>query len=64
MNEQSRDTGMIGHTRHRMKTNKTQKHNTKNKKYEQNRPHQKPGVTKQTPPKTGGDKTDPTKNRG
>ena len=31
-NEQSRYTGNIGHTRHRTKTNKTQKHNTETKK--------------------------------
>ena len=30
-NEQSGDTGNIGHTRHRAKTNKTQKHNTTQK---------------------------------
>jgi len=29
-NGQSRDTGNIGHTRHRTKTNKTQKHKTEN----------------------------------
>ena len=29
-NGQSRDTGNIGYTRHRTKTNKTQKHNTEN----------------------------------
>jgi len=30
-NGQSRDTGNIGHIRHRTKTNKTQKHNTTQK---------------------------------
>ena len=56
-NGQSRETGNIGHTRHRMKTNKKnvtqhkkekvsntdphQKHNTENKKDEQHLPHQK-----------------------
>jgi hypothetical protein len=40
-NGQSRDTGNIGYTRHRTKTNKTQKHNTGNLKDEQHEPHQK-----------------------
>ena len=39
------DTGNIGHTIHRMKTNKTpQKLNTENYKDEQHEPHQKPRV--------------------
>jgi hypothetical protein len=44
-NEQSGDTGNIGHTRHRAKTNKTQKHNTTQKvKKMRTRTSPKPGV--------------------
>jgi len=44
MNRQSRDAGNIGYTRHRAKTNKTQKQNTENKKDGQHGPHQIPEV--------------------
>ena len=40
-NGQSRDTGNIGYTIHRTKTNTTQKHNTENLKDEQHGPNQK-----------------------
>ena len=39
-NEQSRETGNIGYTRHRTKTNKYKKHNAENWKDEQHGPHQ------------------------
>jgi len=41
--DKSRDTGNIGYTRHRMKTNKTKTQHRK-KKDEQHRLHQKPAV--------------------
>ena len=44
MNRQSRDAGNIGYTRHRAKTNTTQKQNTENKKDGQHGPHQIPEV--------------------
>ena len=37
------DTGNIEYTRHRTKTNKTQKHNTTQKTDEQHEPHHKQG---------------------
>ena len=43
MNGQSRETGNIGHTRHRMKINKT-KNTTQKKKDEHHGPRDKPGV--------------------
>jgi len=48
-NGQYRNTGRIGHIRHRTKTNKqtknTTQHNTENEKDEQHGPHLKTGVT-------------------
>ena len=39
---QSINTGNIRHTTHRMKTNKTQKHNKENQTDDQHGPHQAP----------------------
>jgi quinol monooxygenase YgiN len=42
-NGQSRETGNIGYTRHKTKTNKTKKHNTENWKDERHGLHQQLG---------------------
>jgi hypothetical protein len=53
-NGQSRNTGSIQHTRHKLKTSETTQYNTENEKNEEHRTHQanspkKPGINSGVP---------------